>query len=82
MAWPCCLLYVLCLNLQTKDGWTVKDHQGNTAKVGKAGIKKGNHTIHVIDRVLMSGALRRQRSITHPIQHLLPQQGLGSCSYI
>lgn len=40
---------------QTKVGWTVKDHQGNTAKVVKAGIKKGNHTIHVIDRVLMSG---------------------------
>jgi uncharacterized surface protein with fasciclin (FAS1) repeats len=55
-------LYCCCCCIQTKDGWTVKDHQGNTAKVVKAEIKKGNHTIHVIDRVLMSGAFNIETS--------------------
>lgn len=30
--------------------------QGNTAKVSKASAGKGAHTVHVIDKVLYSGA--------------------------
>ncbi|WIA29458.1 hypothetical protein OEZ86_011959 [Tetradesmus obliquus] len=71
---------------QTKDGWQVNDHQGNTAKVVKASIKRGNHTIHVVDRVLMSGAYwtslskltARQPALASSFQAALSKAGAAS----
>lgn len=37
------------------DSVMVKDVQGNQAKVSKASLGKGAHTVHLIDRVLYSG---------------------------
>ena len=37
------------------DGVYVQDTQGNVAKVTKAGLGSGAHTVHVVDKVLYSG---------------------------
>lgn len=42
--------------LEKPTGVFVKDFQGNEAKVSKASLGVGKHTVHVIDKVLYSGS--------------------------
>lgn len=44
--------------MQKPDGVFVQDTQGNVAKVSKAGLGSGKHTVHVVDKVLYSGECR------------------------